>query len=228
MTDVRWIKITTDMFDNRKIRYLRTLPEGNDIVLIWIMLLSLAGKCNADGRIYLTESVPYTSEMLAGELGFSPEVMDKAIEALQCMDMIHYEEDELVITGWAEHQNAEAMARIREQTRERVTKHREKRNSENADADVTDCNADVTDIEALHERYTSVTRPLQSQTEKEKNREDKEREIKKEKEKKKDKEEISKNILPSAMANKERPRGSPETIASAVARLKTTYSRGEK
>ena len=29
MADVKWIKITTDMFDNRKIKHLRRLPDGN-------------------------------------------------------------------------------------------------------------------------------------------------------------------------------------------------------
>ena len=54
MAEVKWIKLTTDMFDNRKIRHLRKLPEGNNIVLIWVMLLTMAGKCNAGGMIFLT------------------------------------------------------------------------------------------------------------------------------------------------------------------------------
>ena len=55
------------MFDNRKIRHLRKLPEGNSIVLIWVMLLAMAGKCNDHGKIYLTENIPYTPKMLADE-----------------------------------------------------------------------------------------------------------------------------------------------------------------
>lgn len=43
MADVKWIKITTDMFSNRKIKHLRKLPEGNSIVLIWVMLLTWQG-----------------------------------------------------------------------------------------------------------------------------------------------------------------------------------------
>lgn len=54
MSAVKWIKITTDMFDNRKIKHLRRLPDGNNIILIWVMLLTMAGRCNADGMIYLT------------------------------------------------------------------------------------------------------------------------------------------------------------------------------
>ena len=70
MSDVTWIKLTTDMFDNRKIKHLRRLPDGNNIVLIWVMLLTMAGRCNSSGMIFLTENIPYTPKMLADELDF--------------------------------------------------------------------------------------------------------------------------------------------------------------
>lgn len=126
MADVKWIKITTDMFDNPKIKYIRTLPEGNSIVLIWVMLLAIAGRCNDHGKIYLTERMPYTSEMLAEELKFEENTVQLALQALEQLDMIALEDGYFFITGWEEHQNAEGMDRIREQTRKRVAKHREK------------------------------------------------------------------------------------------------------
>lgn len=43
MTKVSWIRLEIDMFDNKKIRHIRKLPEGNNIVLIWMMLLTMAG-----------------------------------------------------------------------------------------------------------------------------------------------------------------------------------------
>ena len=64
--ELKWIRLNIDMFDNRKIKYIRTMPEGNNIVLIWVMLLTMAGRCNDSGKIYLTESIPYTIPMLAG------------------------------------------------------------------------------------------------------------------------------------------------------------------
>ena len=87
MDSVKWVKITTDMFDNRKIKYIRKLPEGNNIVLIWVMLLTMAGRCNANGMIFLTENIPYTTKMLADELGFEENTVKLAIEALKRMLM---------------------------------------------------------------------------------------------------------------------------------------------
>ena len=83
LADVKWIKLTTDMFDNRKIKHLRRLPDGNNIVLLWIMLLTMAGRCNAGGMIFLTENIPYTPKMLADELGFEENTVILGIQALE-------------------------------------------------------------------------------------------------------------------------------------------------
>ena len=88
MAEVKWVKLTTDMFDNRKIKHLRRLPEGNNIVLIWVMLLTMAGRCNAGGMIFLTENIPYTPKMLADELDFEENTVLLALDALERLDMI--------------------------------------------------------------------------------------------------------------------------------------------
>lgn len=154
MSEVKWIKITTDMFENRKIRHLRKLPDGNNIVLIWVMLLSLAGKCNANGMIFLTENIPYTTKMLADELDFEENTVILAIDALERLGMIHRDEY-LFISDWEHHQNVEGMDRIREQNRKRVAAYRERQkalpetteeddvtlHNVTGDVSVTECNA---------------------------------------------------------------------------------------
>lgn len=142
MAEVQWIKIYIDMFDKRKIKKLRRLPEGNNLLLIWIMLLSMAGKCNAGGMIFITESVPYTEEDLADELDFEINTIRLAVNAFKELDMIETTNDGFInILGWEEYQNIDKLAEIREQTRKRVAKHRE--NQKLLGCNVT-CNADVT------------------------------------------------------------------------------------
>lgn len=155
MADVKWIKITTDMFDNRKIKHLRKLPEGNNIVLIWVMLLTMAGRCNANGMIFLTENILYTPKMLADELGFDENTVLLALNALEEFGMICREGKSLFINGWQEHQNIEGLDKIREQTRKRVAKYRENKAIESSDMSmkrysnvtVTQRNATEEDIE---------------------------------------------------------------------------------
>ena len=152
MADVKWIKLTVDMFDNRKIKHLRRLPDGDSIVLIWVMLLTLAGRCNAGGMIFLTENIPYNPKMLADELDFEESTVQLALEALDRLEMIHTSSDGfLAITGWEEHQNIEGMEKIREQNRLRKQKQREKQKllpeSQDSHGTVTQSHATDIDIE---------------------------------------------------------------------------------
>ncbi len=126
MAEIKWVKISTDMFDNRKVKHLRRLPEGNDIALIWVMLLTMAGRCNAGGMIYLTESIPYTADMLADEFGFEESTVVHALKALEELDMIVFIDGFLVIAGWEDHQSTDEMEKIREQNRLRKQKQRER------------------------------------------------------------------------------------------------------
>lgn len=125
MAEVKWIHLNVDMFDNRKIRYLRKLPAGNDIILIWVMLLTLAGKCNAGGMIMLTQNVPYTVKMLADEFEFDENTVRLALEAFESLGMVSTD-GFIMISGWEEHQNTEGLDKIREYNRIAKQKSRER------------------------------------------------------------------------------------------------------
>lgn len=152
MAEVKWIKITTDMFDNRKIKHLRKLPDGNNIVLIWVMLLTMAGRCNSNGMVFLTQNIPYTPKMLADELDFEENTVKLALQSLEQLEMIVTDNGFFSIPGWEEHQNAEALEKIREQNRIRKQKQREKQKIEcvtemSRDVSVTNSGSHATDID---------------------------------------------------------------------------------
>ena len=156
MAEVKWVKLTTDMFDNRKIRHLRRLPEGNNIVLIWVMLLTMAGRCNSGGMILLTENIPYTPKMLADELGFEENTVLPALQALEQLDMIVTDNGVFTIAGWEEYQNIEGMEKIREQNRLRKQRQRERQRllegeSQNVTGQVTGRHATEEEVEVEKE-----------------------------------------------------------------------------
>lgn len=152
MADVKWIKITTDMFDNRKIKHLRRLPDGNNIVLIWVMLLTMAGRCNAGGMIFLTENIPYTPKMLADELDFEENTVKLALQALEQFNMIVTDDGCFRISGWQEYQNIEGMDKIREQNRIRKQRQREQAKLMSRDCPVTVTECHATDIDKEEEK----------------------------------------------------------------------------
>lgn len=150
MAKVSWIKIEIEMFSNRKIKQIRKMPEGNNIVLIWVMLLTMAGRCNSNGIIFLTENIPYTTKMLADELDFEESIIQLALTVLEKFGMITRDSELLSIPGWEEHQSADELEKIRDQNRKRVAEYRERQKNKVALLCKKD---DVT----LQKRYSNIT-----------------------------------------------------------------------
>lgn len=156
--ELKWIRLNIDMFDNRKIKYIRTMPEGNNIVLIWVMLLTMAGRCNDSGKIYLTESIPYTIPMLAGELGFEQSTVELALTILKRLNMVCEEDGCLTIEGWEEHQSIDRMEEIREYNRIKQQESRARRKAvkEQASLPPPPENEDVNDMSMTCQRCQGI------------------------------------------------------------------------
>ena len=147
--DVKWIKVSTDMFNtNRKIKQIELMPEGDTILVIWLKLLLLAGLINDGGSIYITPEIPYTDEMLATELRRPLATVKIALAVFERFGMIKIEDDIMRLSSWEKYQNIDGLNKIREQTKERVAKHREKKRLEACNAT---CNVTVTQCNAIEE-----------------------------------------------------------------------------
>jgi len=151
MSEIKWIKITTNMFEDEKIKLIDAMPEKDTIHSIWIRLLVQAGKTNANGYIFLNENIPYTDEMLSTIFIRPLNSIRLALKTLSDFKMIEIEENNLIkISNWDKHQNVQGMDRIREQTRKRVSNYRNKQKDEDEDkpipkeCNVTECESNVT------------------------------------------------------------------------------------
>lgn len=126
MPEVKWIKLSTLMFDDEKIKLIEAMPDRDTILIIWIKLLSQAGKCNASGYLLLNQSIPYTDEMLSTIFNRPLNTVRMALDIFNNFGMIDIEENAFRISNWEKHQNIEGMDKIREQNRERKRRQREK------------------------------------------------------------------------------------------------------
>lgn len=127
MGEVKWVKLSTQMFDDEKIKLIEQMPESDTLLIIWVKLLAQAGKTNASGFIYLSENVPYTDEMLAHIFGRPLGIVRMALDTFRKFGMIEINEKNYIsICNWEKHQNLDALEKIREQNRKRVSKHRDK------------------------------------------------------------------------------------------------------
>lgn len=133
------------MFDNRKIKQIEMLPEGDAILVMWLKLLTLAGNVNDCGLVYFTKDIPYTDEMLATQFNKPLATVKLALSVFMNYGMIEITDDILHISNWEEYQNVEGMEKIREQTRKRVQSYRDK---QKLLSNVT-CNVTVTPSNAI-------------------------------------------------------------------------------
>ena len=145
MAEVRWIKIVTDIFDDEKILLIESLPDADGIIVCWFKLLCLAGKQNNSGVLMLNERIPYTDEMLATIFRRPLQTVRLALETFQQFGMIEIINGAITIPNWGKHQNLEGIDKVREQTRERVSKYRERQKlltecNVTETLDVTECN----------------------------------------------------------------------------------------
>lgn len=142
MAEVKWIKVSTDMFNtNRKIKQIELMPEGDTILVIWLKLMLLAGLVNDGGSIYITPEIPYTDEMLANELRRPLTTVKLALSVFERFGMIRIVDDILQLSSWEKYQSIDGLEKIREQNRKRVAKHRENKRLE---ASNVTCNVTAT------------------------------------------------------------------------------------
>lgn len=164
MAEVKWIKIVTNIFDNRKIKQIETLPDGDTIIIIWFKLLCLTGQINDKGYVYLTQEVPYTEEMLSTEFNRPLKTIQLAMRTFQNFGMVEIIDDIYHISNWENYQNVEGLEKIREQNRLRKQRQREKekvllleshvmsRDSHATDKDI-DKDIDKNNINVVIKRY---------------------------------------------------------------------------
>lgn len=125
---IDWIKINTDMFDNKKIKIIESFPDADTLIVIWVKLICEAGKLNADGWIFLSANLPYTLEELAIALDRPVNTVKLALSTFERLQMITFDEEKgVLLNNFADIQNTEGMKKIREGNRERQARLRERR-----------------------------------------------------------------------------------------------------
>ena len=141
MADIKWIKIATDIFDDEKILLIEAMPDADALIVIWFKLLTLAGKQNNSGVFLINDTIPYTDEMLATIFRRPLSTVRLALDTFYKFGMIDIIENTITIPKWEKHQNIDGMEKIREQTRQRVARHREKQRLIESNVTVTLSNA---------------------------------------------------------------------------------------
>lgn len=151
MKEIWWAKIATDTFDDEKLKIIESMPDNDAIELIWVKLILLATKNYEDGFVLVGDNIPCTDEMLASIFNRPLNTIRLAMGTFVKLSMVEVTEKGYLIVNLAEYQNIDELQKIRQQTRERVSRYRERQKErllpEAESTDVTLRNADVTQQE---------------------------------------------------------------------------------
>ena len=126
MAEVKWIKLSTDLFNNRKIKQIRKLPEGDALIGVWLQIMCLAGEINHGGLIYFSKDIPYTEEMLANEFERPINIIKLAMATFERFGMVDLTDDIICVSNWEKYQSQDKLETIKEYNREKKREYREK------------------------------------------------------------------------------------------------------
>lgn len=166
MADVKWIKITTDIFDDEKILLIESMPDPYAVITCWFKLLCLAGKQNNNG-VFLMGRIAYTDKMLATIFRMNEATVKMALKTFEQFGMVEIIDGVITIPNWSKHQSLDAYEKKKAYDRKYRLEQREKQRLLVAQSD--------------DNRTTSRTTVVVPEEDKEKE-EDKERDIDKKRE----------------------------------------------
>lgn len=125
MAEIKWIKISCDLFNDEAIRLIEQMPDGDAIIVIWLKLLITAGKINDNGFLYFRKEIPYTDEMLSTVFNRPLNTIRLALSTFERFGMIQITTERgIYITNWEKYQNIEGMERAKELAKMRKRKQR--------------------------------------------------------------------------------------------------------
>lgn len=125
LADVKWIKITTDIFDDEKILLIESLPDAYAIITVWFKLLCLAGKQNNSG-VFMMGKIAYTDKMLATIFRMKESTVTMALSTFEQFGMVEIVDGVITIPNWGKHQSLEQLEERRNYQREYQREYRKK------------------------------------------------------------------------------------------------------
>lgn len=133
MAEVQWIRLIVGMFDGNSFKRIKRAKIGgvsyrDKLTSVWFELLDLAGKSNANGYLIDNNEIPYRSfEDIAIMLDREEKEIELCMQFFINERMVEIIDDVYCLSNFTRYQNQEGLEKIREQTRKRVAKHREKK-----------------------------------------------------------------------------------------------------
>lgn len=123
MTDVKWVKLKVGMFDGVSFRRIKRAKIGGEsfrdkLTAVWFELLDFAGKCNHGGAFIDSHEIPFVDlDDIATMIDREPDELKLCMNFYINEGMVEIIDDVYRLSNWAQYQNEEGLAKIREKKR---------------------------------------------------------------------------------------------------------------
>lgn len=101
------IRIDTNIFNNPKIRVIRKAPGGATLIVIWLELLTLAGREFPDG-VFIMNGKGLTDEMFATILDEHEPTVSDALRTFTELGMLDLQDGVYTIRNWKKWQSRQS------------------------------------------------------------------------------------------------------------------------
>lgn len=106
MRERKYVKLRVDMYDDTKSKIIDKRPERDLIHYILNRVIVLAGKCDQEGELYMSRTIPYTVETLSIEFNRGIEEVKLALDLLMELEIVELTEECVYrVKNFAKHQN---------------------------------------------------------------------------------------------------------------------------
>lgn len=129
MSNVKWIKIVTDIFDDEKILLIESMPEADSMIVIWFKLLCMAGKINNGGVMMLNDKIAYNDEMIATIFRRPINTIRLALKTFENLGMILIINNTITIPNWSKHQSLDQLEKRKQYMKDYMRKYRKEQSN---------------------------------------------------------------------------------------------------
>ena len=123
MASLKWVKISTTIVSDSKMITLQDSPQGKRLLLLWILLLCLAGELN-QGGFFIEENKPYTIKKFKKHVNETTNFLNYSFKIFLDLGLLGKDENTYYIVNWDKHQCEEKLEQRRE--KERLKKQRQR------------------------------------------------------------------------------------------------------
>ena len=119
MRERKYVKFRTDMYEDTKFKIIDRKPERDLIHYVWTRIVTLAGKVNLEGDLYMSKNLPYTIETLAIEFNRGEDQIKLALDVFIELEMLELTDGKVYrVKNFAKHQNIKVKEKIKSENKE--------------------------------------------------------------------------------------------------------------